>query len=447
MRRKVFLPGILIIFCLSIVFNFYLGVFFPLSTEAASFANGADVSWLPQMEAKGYKFYDDNGVQKDCLQILKEHGINSIRLRVWVNPSNDPYSGHCSKDEVVEMAKRCKNMGFRIMINFHYSDSWADPGKQYKPSAWANHSTNQLYTDIYNHTYDVLSALKANGVTPEWVQVGNETNNGMLWEDGKASVNMRNFAWMINSGYDAVKAVFPETKVIVHLSNGYDNSLFRWMFDGLRNNGAKFDVIGMSLYPDPDNWWTLNNQCLYNMNDMVSRYGKEVMICEVGMDSTAASAAKEMITDLLKKVASVSGGKGLGVFYWEPQCYNWAGYGKGAWNTNGRPTIALDAFLSNNSGLPISTPTSTLPPIPVSPTPKPSDDEFVYGDINGDKHVNSIDFALLKSYLLGLSREFPYENGIKAADVNCDNTVNSIDFALLKGYLLGIFNYLPVSAP
>lgn len=446
MKRKVFISVISIAFILTVALNFCTSLFFPVSTRAATFANGADVSWLPQMEAKGYKFYDDYGVQKDCLQILKEHGINSIRLRVWVNPSNDPYSGHCSKDEVVEMAKRCKNMGFRIMINFHYSDSWADPGKQYKPAAWANHSTNQLYTDIYNHTYDVLSALKSNGVTPEWVQVGNETNNGMLWEDGMASKNMRNFAWMVNSGYDAVKAVFPETKVIVHLSNAYDNNLFRWMFDGLKNNGAKFDVIGMSLYPEVYNWSTLNEQCLYNMNDMVSRYGKEIMICEVGMDNTAASAAKEMITDLLKKVAFLPGGKGLGVFYWEPQCYNWANYGKGAWNTNGRPTIAMDAFLSNNSGLPTSTPTP-IPTPTLAPTPyfteTPTGD-YICGDINGDKDVNSIDFAFLRNYLLGKRREFPYENGMKAADVNCDGEVNSIDFAILRMYLLGIVKSLPI---
>lgn len=446
MKRKVFISVTSIAFILTVALNFCTSLFFPVPIRAATFANGADVSWLPQMEAKGYKFYDDYGVQKDCLQILKEHGINSIRLRVWVNPSNDPYSGHCSKEEVVEMAKRCKNMGFRIMINFHYSDSWADPGKQYKPAAWANHSTSQLYTDIYNHTYDVLSALKSNGVTPDWVQVGNETNNGMLWDDGMASKNMRNFAWMINSGYDAVKAVFPETKVIVHLSNAYDNNLFRWMFDGLRNNGAKFDVIGMSLYPEVYNWSTLNEQCLYNMKDMVSRYGKEIMICEVGMDNTAASAAKEMITDLLKKVASLPGGKGLGVFYWEPQCYNWASYGKGAWNTNGRPTIAMDAFLSNNSGLPVSTPTPTWTPT-ITPTPyvtKTPTGDYICGDINGDKDVNSIDFAFLRNYLLGKRREFPYENGMKAADVNCDGEVNSIDFAILRMYLLGIVKSLPV---
>ena len=446
MKRKVFLFGFLVVFCLSAVFNFYLSVLFPVSIRAASFANGADVSWLPQMEAKGYKFYDDNGVQKDCLQILKEHGINSIRLRVWVNPSNDPYSGHCSKNEVVEMAKRCSNMGFRIMIDFHYSDSWADPGKQHKPSAWAGYSTEQLYTAVYNHTYEVLNALKSNGVSPEWVQVGNETNNGMLWEDGKASSNIRNFAWMVNSGHDAVKEIFPKAKVIVHLSNGYDNSLFRWMFDGLKNNGARYDVIGMSLYPDASNWSTMSSQCLYNMNDMVSRYGKEVMICEVGMDNTSASAAKDLITDLLKKVDSVSYGKGLGVFYWEPQCYNWAHYEKGTWSTNGRPTIALDAFLSNNKGLPTSSPTTTLSPTPtpINVSPTSSKDEFVYGDLNGDKLINSIDFALLRNYLLGFSREFPYDNGIKAADVNCSGSVDSIDFAILRSYLLGIIKALPV---
>ncbi|NLD50644.1 MAG: glycosyl hydrolase, partial [Clostridiaceae bacterium] len=314
----------------------------PVKVQAADFAKGADVSWLPQMEAKGYKFYDDNGIERDCLEILKEHGIDSIRLRVWVNPSNDPYSGHCSKDEAIALAKRCKEMGFRIMINFHYSDSWADPGKQYKPSAWQNHGITQLQTDVYNHTNDVLSALKAAGVTPEWVQVGNETNDGMLWEEGKASKNMRNFALLVNSGYDAVKSVFPNAKVIVHISNGFDNSLFRWIFDGLKSNGAKYDIIGMSIYPETGNWSGMNAQCLSNMNDMVSRYGKEVMICEVGMATSEAASCKSFITDIINKNKSLSGGKGLGVFYWEPQSYNWAGYGKGVWDWNGRPTAALD---------------------------------------------------------------------------------------------------------
>jgi len=134
------------------------------------------------------------------------------------------------------------------MINFHYSDSWADRETN-KTGSMAKYDFNGLMKAVYDYTYDVMSALKANGITPEWVQVGNETNNGMLWEDGKATNSMRNFAWLINCGYDAVKAVSPETKVIVHIANGYDNALYRWIFDGITANGARFDVIGMSLYP------------------------------------------------------------------------------------------------------------------------------------------------------------------------------------------------------
>ncbi len=112
------------------------------------------------MEVTGYKFYNDNGEEEDCFQILKDHGINSIRLRAWVNPSDDPQSGHCSTDEVVEMAVRAKNMGFRLMIDLHYSDSWADPEKQKKPAAWENHSFEQLVLDVYNYTLEVMNALK-----------------------------------------------------------------------------------------------------------------------------------------------------------------------------------------------------------------------------------------------------------------------------------------------
>lgn len=307
----------------------------------SQFAKGADVGWLSQMEASGRKFYNNNGTQQDCLDILKGKGINSIRLRVWVNPAN----GWCNKNDVVNMAKRAKNKGFRIMIDFHYSDSWADPGKQTKPAAWRTKSFNDLMKAVYDHTYDVMNTLKANGVYPEWVQVGNETNNGMLWEEGRASANMRNFAWFINCGYDAVKAVNSSTKVIVHLSNGYDNGLFRWMFDGLRNNGAKWDIIGMSLYPTTSDWSSKNTQCLNNMRDMINRYGKSIMISEVGMDVSAASTCRSFLTDIMNKVKSLANGRGLGVFYWEPQSYgNWQGYTKGAFGTNGRPTVAMDAF-------------------------------------------------------------------------------------------------------
>jgi arabinogalactan endo-1,4-beta-galactosidase len=311
----------------------------PLNT---GFAKGADVSWITQMEAGGVKFKNSAGTQQDLLQILKDKGINSIRLRVWVNPAN----GWCNTADMVAKAVRAKNMGFRIMLDFHYSDVWADPGNQTKPAAWVSQNFAALKTSVHDHTVSVMNALKAKNITPEWVQVGNETNNGMLWEDGKASVSMKNFAELVQAGYTAVKSVSSTSKVIVHLSNGYDNSLFRWMFDGLKANGVQWDIIGMSLYPTSANWQTLNAQCLANMNDMVTRYGSEVMLCEVGMPATEAAASKAFLTDIIAKTNSIANARGLGVFYWEPQAYNdWQGYKLGAFDATGKPTIAMDAFL------------------------------------------------------------------------------------------------------
>jgi arabinogalactan endo-1,4-beta-galactosidase len=304
-------------------------------------AKGADVSWLTQMEATGKKFYNSAGAEKECMQILKDLGMNSIRLRVWVNPTD----GWCNPADVVAKALRAKNLGMKILIDFHYSDSWADPGKQTKPAAWIGQDFAGLKQSVTNHTTSVLSALRSNGIIPAWVQIGNETNDGMLWPDGKASANMNNIAQLVIAGYNAVKAVDTSIKVMVHISNGYDNSLFRWMFDGLKNNGAQWDIIGMSLYPSASNWSTLNSQCLANMNDMVSKYGKDVMVVEVGMSWDQASACNSFIADLINKVKSVSSGKGLGVFYWEPESYNnWQGYTLGAFDNSGKPTIALNAF-------------------------------------------------------------------------------------------------------
>jgi arabinogalactan endo-1,4-beta-galactosidase len=310
-------------------------------TVTDTLIKGADISWLTEMEAAGRKFYDSAGAEQDCIRILKGLGMNTVRLRVWVNPAN----GWNGQSDVIAKAVRAKNLGMKVMINFHYSDSWADPGQQTKPVAWAALDFASLKQSVISHTSTVLNGLKAAGVTPAWVQVGNETNDGMLWPDGKASTSMSNFAQLVNAGYNAVKAVDPSIKVIVHISNGWDNSLYRWIFDGLKNNGAQWDVIGMSLYPSATNWATLNGQCLSNMNDMVARYGKEVMVVEVGMSWDQAGACNSFITDLVAKVRSVSGGKGLGVLYWEPEAYNnWQGYTLGAFDNSGKPTTALNAF-------------------------------------------------------------------------------------------------------
>lgn len=314
----------------------------PTPTPApAVFAKGADVGWLTQMEAAGKLFYNSAGSQKECMQLLKDAGMNAIRLRVWVNPVD----GWNNAADVLAKASRAKQLGMRLLIDFHYSDTWADPGHQTKPAAWSSLDFNGLKNAVYQHTFDVLQLLKSNQINPEWVQVGNETNDGMLWPEGKASTQMNQFAQLVNKGYDAVKAVNDSIKVIVHLSNGFDNGLFRWMFDGLTANQAKFDVIGLSLYPSPTDWVTKNNDCLANMNDLITRYQKPVMVTEVGMSWDQPTESKAFLTDLIQKTKNISNNKGLGVFYWEPEAYgNWQGYTLGAFDNSGKPTAAIEAF-------------------------------------------------------------------------------------------------------
>lgn len=313
----------------------------PDVTNPIAFAKGADVSWVTDMESKGILFYNNEGVQMECMALMKSLGMNAIRLRVWVNPTE----GWNNKADVLVKAKRAKELGMRLLINFHYSDYWADPGKQTKPSAWKDLPFADLQSAVSNHTTEILTALKNLNITPEWVQVGNETGNGMLWEEGKASVHMANYASLSNAGYEAVKAVFPYAKMIVHLHNGWDNNLYRWLFDGLENNNGQWDVIGMSLYPTKDNWKMLNDQCIANVRDMIQRYGKEVMITEVGMPWDQAPTAKLFLTDLITRARELEDNKCLGVFYWEPQAYNgWKGYTLGAFDRSGKPTEALDAF-------------------------------------------------------------------------------------------------------
>lgn len=307
--------------------------------DLSGYAKGADVSWLTEMEKSGSKFYTAAGRETECISLLRDLGMNSIRLRVWVNPAD----GWCNKSDLLVKAWRAHQLGMRLMIDFHYSDSWADPGQQTKPAAWASYSMDELKTAVAAHTIDVLTALKEKGITPEWVQVGNETGNGMLWNEGKASENMAQYAALTTAGYDAVKSVFADAKVIVHLQSGDDNSLYRWLFDGLKENGGKWDVIGMSLYPQADTWQSMNNACIANMKDMIERYGSEVMLCEVGMPWDGPEACYSFLSDLIAQSRNIS--KCLGIFYWEPQTSaNWNQYTLGAFDNTGRPTAAMDAF-------------------------------------------------------------------------------------------------------
>ncbi len=307
--------------------------------DMSGFAKGADVSWVTQMEASGAKFYDTNGRETECLKLLRSMGVNSIRLRVWV----DPTDGWNGKQDVLAKALRAKALGFRVMIDFHYSDSWADPGHQTKPAAWTNHNLEELKVDVAKHTTDVLQTLKDKGVDVEWVQVGNETPTGMLWNEGAYSdTDQSSFAQLINAGYDAVKSVYPKAQVIIHVDKGNMLGRFTWLFDGLKANGAKWDVIGMSLYPDDSDWETETNDCLSNIQTLKDRYGCEVVISEIGMpwDSENAEA---FMTKVVTGCKAINGC--LGVFYWEPECYNsWEGYSKGVFDNSGKATSTLNIF-------------------------------------------------------------------------------------------------------
>ncbi len=326
---------------------FFLTVLAPATLSAAPFARGADVGWLPQMEAAGIVFRDYEGTSGDCLLILKNLGMDTVRLRVWVNPSDDPTTGHCSPADVVALAVRAQKLGLRIMINFHYSDSWADPKQQTKPAAWKDLPFQELVEAVQTHTREVLLALESAGVTPEWVQIGNEIRGGMLWPDGSTK-NFGQLAQLLEAGHSAVKSVNASIKVIIHLDHGHDNAVFRWFFGNLAKHRVSYDVIGLSYYP----YWIGSDYTATiddlgrNLNDLVSTFGKEVMVVEVGGDHREQKNTFDMLAAVIAKVRAVPDGKGIGVLYWEPQSTPSfsKGYLLGCWNEDGTPGSALRAF-------------------------------------------------------------------------------------------------------
>lgn len=311
-----------------------------------AFAKGADISWLPQMEAAGFVFKNAAGTPQDCLTLLRELGMNTVRLRVFVHPNQDPINGHCSKEETVALAVRAQKAGFRVMIDFHYSDSWADPSKQNKPKAWESHSFNRLQKDVYRHTYDVLSALQKAGVTPEWVQIGNEIPGGLLWPDG-CTHNWRQLGQLLNQGYAATKRVDTAIKVIIHVDEGNNKNKFNFFFDQLTKQAVQYDVIGLSYYP----YWIQKNysetisDLAANLRELAAKFGKEVMVVETGGEVDKVEETYQLLAATLQAVRDVPNQKGLGVLYWEPQGVpSWSHYRLSAWLENGQPSPALRAF-------------------------------------------------------------------------------------------------------
>ena len=323
-------------------------------TEVSTgFALGADISWTTKLENENYTFQNSAGETRECTALMKEIGMNAIRLRVWVNPAE----GWCNAGDVLVKAQRAQKLGMRLMIDFHYSDSWADPDTQVIPAAWREYTTEQLTQAVTSHTTEVLTILKNNGVSNvEWVQVGNEVTRGMLQHTasdpetdagtteseygGNISTHPQNFVAFVNAGYDAVKAVYPDAKVIVHVDQGHNFNRSN-AFNVLRDNNGKYDVIGLSIYPNGVD--SRITDCVNNIATFYETYGKEVMICEVGMQYDEAEQAYNQLTSLISGAKASS--HCLGVFYWEPEApagYN-NGYTMGAFD-NGRPTHALDAF-------------------------------------------------------------------------------------------------------
>lgn len=314
-------------------------------------SKGADISWMTEMESQGYSWRDNAGNSKPLMPLLKEYDINAIRLRVWVNPVNSQANGWCDIDDLVTKAERVKNNGLDLMVCIHYSDWWADPGQQNKPLAWNNYSVAQLEQAVASHTTDILNALKEKGIVPKWVQIGNETNDGMLWPTGKASTGgFVNYAKFVNAGANAVKSFNRDIKTILHLANANNNSVLRWNLDGLHNNGLqsnKIDIIGLSLYPDDNNWKQLVDDAHSSMLDIKSRYNKDVMMVEIGFSYSRPDITYQYITYIMERVKELDG---LGVFYWEPIARSpFTNYSKGAWDDDGSPSIAMDAFINKST--------------------------------------------------------------------------------------------------
>ncbi len=347
----------------------------PIDGIRSDFIKGADISMLKEIELKNGKFYDQ-GVEKDCLDILQQHGINWVRLRIWNNPIVDGVEvggGNTDEAKALEIAARAKARGMKVLLDFHYSDFWADPGKQNKPAAWANHDAKQLQKDVYDYTSKVMKDFTAKGITPDMVQVGNELNNGMLWPEGKpvSSEGYKNLAGMIGQGLKAVRDNDPnhQVKLMVHLANGGDNALYRSFFDALIvvNKVNDFDVIGLSYYPF---WHGKMEQLENNMNDISARYNKDVVVVETafGFTNDGFDAQKNVygpteeriggykssvqgqatgLRNVMEAVSKVNNKRGMGIFYWEPDWIPTPGAGWKHGEGNEWENLAMFDFKGN----------------------------------------------------------------------------------------------------
>ena len=327
------------------VVGLLLMAFISLTISAQqTFWLGADISGTTDLEARGVQLRNAKGEPRECTALMYELGLNAVRLRVWVNPKD----GLCGKDDVVKMARRAKDWGMALMIDFHYSDWWADPGQQNTPAAWKEMDYEQMKKALAGHTRDVLQAIKEAGVEVRWVQVGNETTNGFLWPMGRAQDNMGQYAGLTDAGYVAVKQVFPQAEVIIHLDSACDPMRYDFIFDGLKKYKARYDMIGLSVYPYWDikagltqSWHETVEKAAVNINRLWTKYHKPMMIVETGAEAAKPVEGKQIISAIINMARHRCGGHCQGVFYWAPETDRF--YKLGAFQNN-QPTAIMDAF-------------------------------------------------------------------------------------------------------
>jgi arabinogalactan endo-1,4-beta-galactosidase len=297
------------------------------STRTPRFIVGADVSFLREMEAKGIVFKDE-GTAHPGLEILRHHGYGWVRLRIMNEPTPLPNTLTYTLAE----AKAAKAMGFRLLLDFHYSDDWADPAHEITPKAWAKMSHEALVKAVFNFSRDTITAFREQGTMPDMVQVGNEITSGMLWPDGKLPDRWPQFAELLTAGVrgvEAGKGDLPRPAIMIHIDQGGNEETTKWFFDHLIVNRVPFDVIGQSYYP----WWQGSLESLReNLAFMAERYKKPIFIAETAYDWRDGEAfagkkvpfpetpegQKEFLTALVKVVKETPGGLGRGIFWWEP---------------------------------------------------------------------------------------------------------------------------------
>ena len=313
---------------------------------------GADVSSLTLETKQNKVFYNREGKKKGVIPILKEQGVNSVRLRVLVNPSPTNFNLGYAKT----LANTAKSQGLGIMLDLHYCDWWGD---NVKPKSWQSHDVAKLVTDVAKHTGNAVSSFNATGLL-RWVQIGNEVDNGFLWNEGRETANFVSF---INAAYDTIKAINPAVRTVLHVSECEDSQWLTNYFDTLQAAGAKWDAIGLSVHLkrsalQPD---ALIRKVAQNVGLLKERYGKPVLIVETGYYNDRALEANQWLCEFMQLLMD-AGGSGL--YYWEPELAD--DYDMGAWNPLTRkPSIALDAFMGvrHGDGSPSSIadgPTSTV---------------------------------------------------------------------------------------